>query len=541
MEVAAAAGDRDATAALDTFYAASIGSAPVRVVQSALVPASGKPRGKIVVATAAVARGETLLRERPLIAMQSVTNKLDVVVCAHCHRFLGDVDYQADVLTRTRSRLDIGNHGVVTSDATTDGADTGSATCRPAMRAAAAAGVYRPVVPVQCLAGCGELYCSAKCRSHDAARGHDVLCTGPHEEDHPIVSFKVHAVQTNDIFLFAAKVVADVVKRHEQLDCSCATAWLPYSRFVQEPWWDVVNVPEGSDDTAAEFSQKLLDVASESFELLHASLALWHEARGSPECRIAAWASFFTLDLWGRIIGMFEQNQVGVRVPSPMCLLAQQLPLIRGGVKREKLATELLSIAYDAGGEEGEGKDEEEEGGEGCCGDDARDDETYHQHPQAHENHEGALVAAEHPGSAEDRTASGREGQIDRHAETDDSEQDGLGDEEDPYEIEMCMQAEMFFPPLDGMAMFTLTCCMNHSCAPNVRLQWCNKPDGPIEISLVALRSIQEGEELCFSYIDGDIASVNERRAALKDYGFVCECPRCLSEAEAELAVGQLS
>ena len=112
MEFAAAsAGDNDAAAALDAFYTASIGAAPVRVVQGAPVPTSGKPRGKIVIATAAVARGEMLFRECPLVAMQSVTNKPDVVVCAHCHRFLGDIDYQADILTRVRSRLDIVDHG----------------------------------------------------------------------------------------------------------------------------------------------------------------------------------------------------------------------------------------------------------------------------------------------------------------------------------------------------------------------------------------------------------------------------------------------
>ena len=95
---------------------------------------------------------------------------------------------------------------------------------------------------------------------------------------------------------------------------------------------------------------------------------------------------------------------------------------------------------------------------------------------------------------------------------------------------EMCQNADMHFPPLDGMAMFTLACCMNHSCDPNVRVAWCNNPGAPIEIELVSLREIEEGEELCFSYISTDIDSLDERRLALIDYGFWCECARCMRE-----------
>ena len=38
--------------------------------------------------------------------------------------------------------------------------------------------------------------------------------------------------------------------------------------------------------------------------------------------------------------------------------------------------------------------------------------------------------------------------------------------------------------------------------------------------------------QVCLSYIDED-APYHDRRAALADYGFTCECDKCVSEAAA--------
>ncbi len=51
---------------------------------------------------------------------------------------------------------------------------------------------------------------------------------------------------------------------------------------------------------------------------------------------------------------------------------------------------------------------------------------------------------------------------------------------------------------------------------------------------MVALTDIEAGEEVCISYIDEEGLNLEERRAALKDYGFVCNCPRCQAEVLAQ-------
>ena len=82
------------------------------------------------------------------------------------------------------------------------------------------------------------------------------------------------------------------------------------------------------------------------------------------------------------------------------------------------------------------------------------------------------------------------------------------------------------------MAMFAVTCCLNHSCKPNVRVLWCNnRPAEPVQLEVVALRDIRLGEELMFSYIDESL-SFSERQEALADYGFICGCERCGSESK---------
>ena len=60
------------------------------------------------------------------------------------------------------------------------------------------------------------------------------------------------------------------------------------------------------------------------------------------------------------------------------------------------------------------------------------------------------------------------------------------------------------------------------------------KNDQPIEIQFIALKNIKKNDELNFSYIDSNVINYQTRREMLKDYGFVCQCPRCLKEEKLE-------
>eukprot|EP00946_MAST-07B_sp_MAST-7B-sp1_P001849 g1849.t1 len=487
---------------MDFYLARSTASAPVRVIMGEALPRSGKPRGKIVVSSQPIKAGEVVFREKPLAAMQTVENKALVPCCAHCHRFIGDLNLHADILAGVRSRLSSSN--LPAEDR-----------CLPIPKIVEVSS-YVGCDLVSCPSGCGEVYCSPACRDSDASAGHSFLCTGPHNQDHPLVSFKIHAVQTNDIFLFAGKVIADVLLRFCRSSGDIDQAWLPYSRFVQEPWWEVVNSPEDalSPDN---FANRLRTVASESYNLLSKHLQAWFlDNRNAShflklvntDTAFESFMSFFTLDRWGRIIGMFEQNQIGVRVPSPLGSLLKKLPVLSSR-EAEHVTRELLGIVQYASASDDEHSDNH------CTFSANEEDET--------DLVDTLILDDDLTGDA--LVSEPTEDEVSTHIGAVDAGSASLLEME-----EMCRNADMYFPPLDGMAMFTLACCMNHSCDPNVRVTWCNEPGAPIEIELVSLRPIAKGEELCFSYISTEINSVEERRLALIDYGFECECTRCMRE-----------
>ena len=61
---------------------------------------------------------------------------------------------------------------------------------------------------------------------------------------------------------------------------------------------------------------------------------------------------------------------------------------------------------------------------------------------------------------------------------------------------------ENLYPPLDGTSFYTTICRVNHSCVPNVMVRYRVDPSHGLCAEMVALRDIEENEELVQSYID---------------------------------------
>ena len=85
----------------------------------------------------------------------------------------------------------------------------------------------------------------------------------------------------------------------------------------------------------------------------------------------------------------------------------------------------------------------------------------------------------------------------------------------------------------NGSAIYAYGSMFNHSCAPNVNVAW---PERNHLVEFVANENIKQGEQLTIAYIDLNedwSLNVAKRRAQLEEaYGFVCECPRCVSETQ---------
>jgi hypothetical protein len=96
------------------------------------------------------------------------------------------------------------------------------------------------------------------------------------------------------------------------------------------------------------------------------------------------------------------------------------------------------------------------------------------------------------------------------------------------------------FAPLDGIAMFSIACKMNHSCQPNVIVRYAKVGwYRPLTLQCVAIREIQKGEELCISYIDlsadSAVMQIQDRWRQLESYGFICNCKRCRLEQQQQI------
>lgn len=412
--------------------------------------------------------GSIIFTETPLICLQTIPNRQNVLACGSCHQYVGSAGIQMAYLSKKVSRLDfymkVNNNEY---------------------------DIYSDVVP--CTSLCGEIYCSEICRYEHYTSGHKLLCTGNISDNeaakHPLILFKKHAIETNEIFLLVADVFAKIClfveERSRFMDhqTTVSEALLPYEGYVRGKWWDVAIATEG--DSQEELVKVLQSLVHESWTLLQEVLCL-------TERRLE---NVLSEDYMARTIGMFEQNNVGVRLSSPLVSFMEKLK------PESDHNSSLLAVVEDIVCciEE-----------EGCWEEDCEEDNIVEDEDSEEEEEKGEIVPR--------------------------------SDFEKLQDIIQQEGSETLFPPFDGTAFYSKICKMNHSCDPNVIIKYTtatvpvSQTSGEgvtvrrgITAEVVALRDLEAGEELLQSYIDQNLA-YGARQKALKDYGFVCRCRKCLLE-----------
>lgn len=89
--------------------------------------------------------------------------------------------------------------------------------------------------------------------------------------------------------------------------------------------------------------------------------------------------------------------------------------------------------------------------------------------------------------------------------------------------------------------LYILHSHMNHSCEPNVSVRHLHQREALARITVLTRREILPGEELTITYVDPEMSYL-ERRRALGEWGFVCNCARCEKEAkEVDTSVNNLA
>lgn len=272
-------------------------------------------KGKGLFAIRPFKKKEVVLQEDPAVAIQHIHNKPIAQVCSHCLRFVGSLE---DVVARL---LYVGG------DYANGGGLLG---IPPSILASLAQGhdslpycrnLMQPEV-FRCDGNsCTDVYCSLECKNLANDRYHAMLC-GPNLEE-----FYQNAAHSNDIFILAAEVIAQVateavkllplsaLNAHAPEECweKLEESWCksPYKYAWKSVWWDCIEPPEDAEDVDL-FRDELRCMALESLDLLRTGMSLW-EGGNVP----AAFPELFHLDLWSNIIGMFELNNLSIYVSSP--------------------------------------------------------------------------------------------------------------------------------------------------------------------------------------------------------------------------------
>ena len=541
-------------------------------------------RGRHLVATQCIRKNQLIFVEKPLLSLQSLGNAHQgALVCRRCMAFIGGPDI---CLAVSSGRLERGKVWDFYKELERS-----------------SYGIDEGYTMVSCRNKCGELFCSKQCEEDMwLSGGHDLMCTGlipdkkiekedgvendlandietmkeNQEENtmHPLLEFKVHSVQSNEIFLMVGDLVATIISlRRRQIENSILAEnqemhmdttmcnnlddlMAPYLDFTLTPWWSVATKPMMSDpsnhDAVKHLDNTLKELCKTSAQLLKKAFStlLSEQAKRSNSenfCSTLLQAmeeceqkyNMFSAVFFGQIIGSFEQNALGIRARHPLCR-----DIIENRSFRVHGKSDIFTCLEAAGVFEDQETNQEVENEEfKDCKNVQELDELENAIASLEINEEGQNDNAE----GDDGNLGGQEAnhgcnndcdECD-HARDNEAEatNDGDGDDLNSNVDVQGDDLDVIFTPLDGTAMYSTTCKMNHSCEPNVVVKYSFSCAGggkfarwgrnfPLVVSCCAIREINEGEELCISYINEDL-ELEEREKALENYGFECNCTKC--------------
>eukprot|EP00596_Hydrurales_sp_CCMP1899_P005157 CAMPEP_0119050410 /NCGR_PEP_ID=MMETSP1177-20130426/69792_1 /TAXON_ID=2985 /ORGANISM="Ochromonas sp, Strain CCMP1899" /LENGTH=705 /DNA_ID=CAMNT_0007028775 /DNA_START=178 /DNA_END=2298 /DNA_ORIENTATION=- len=88
-----------------------------------------------------------------------------------------------------------------------------------------------------------------------------------------------------------------------------------------------------------------------------------------------------------------------------------------------------------------------------------------------------------------------------------------------------------------ALGLFPYTSMMNHSCRPNCIKLFLIQPYCPPKLIMRAIRDIDKGEELCYSYVNLYQSTETRREQLTKAYSFHCICQRCSTSIDTDTTV----
>ena len=409
--------------------------------------------------------------ETPMCCLQSIPNRQDAICCSYCFRFIGTIDIQLKILKKEIKRQDVITYINQINENDNNNNNNNDNFI-----------LTRNILP--CQSNCGTLYCNEYCRDEHMKKSHKYLCTGNiNEEDadnNCLFQFILHSIETNEIFLLVGDVFARILCDIDE-GKSIENSLKPWLGYCRNRWEDVA-ISNDTDQIPEEFAETLKSLTLESWELLCDAFDLKSKKLDK----------ILDEDFMSRTIGMFEQNNVGVRLINP----------ILNYIKKLNDDSELIESMLDDIKEISNNLESIDD----CEWEDVDDDDDENNDENDNQNLNEEVLSK----SIFDRVPTNPK----------------------LIELEEILKddgEENIFPPLDGTAFYKTICKINHSCNPNCIVKYKTDVVHGLVAQVIALNDIEEGEELVQSYIDQSL-DIDSRQAALRDYGFECHCIKCIEE-----------
>ncbi|EGG23171.1 hypothetical protein DFA_05303, partial [Cavenderia fasciculata] len=439
-------------------------------------------KGRGVFTEKSFSSGEVIFSEAPLFSVQHVYNRTTAWTCAHCFRFLGSLNKQLNHYRRVFKLVGDKAGDFIETDQNPYDYSTGV---------------------VSCFAKCGEKYCSEQCRETAFNRHHQLLCVGgDSDESSPLYKFKLHAIDSNELFFLGGQIIASLVSRvmtanDPNLASVICQEFL--KQYCHRAWWEVRIDDNFTEQEARTWSAESLDLLRKYLYPILTSHPLTNNQTFIE--------TLLSMEFYSHILGMLEMNDNSIGFSHPLEKFRRHIDDTNKPVPEQfrahsqnamKKVVEALR-QYHAENE-----------------DDCDDEECNHQDHDMADGNGHAHGHAHGHGHGHSGMDTEEEEEM-REMESEQKMNDMEDDDDEDYDV---------FPSFDGFGMFGLQAMINHSCEPNCLVVFDN---GSNFAHIKALRDIQAGEELYHSYIDEN-TPFEEREQELITYGFKCICRKCVSE-----------
>ncbi|CEM06620.1 unnamed protein product [Vitrella brassicaformis CCMP3155] len=432
----------------------------------------GREMGMGLVALRDFQKGDVVYRDTPLKAMQHLYSKRCCIACSHCFRIVGGFRQQLDHVLANAGKSLAKNfpeaHQALTSHVTKYLEE----------------GLPRPL---KCPHGSGEVFCSHECMQ-TALRSthHRILCAEMTPvRRHKWKDFCKHARRYHENFILAGLVYADIICQVKYEERPLDLCMAEYAVFYQKPWYDLVGEDRvRRQPSSLHYREHRLKCLSESLSRLNQVFLDvitrdTKDAHTHPSIPPPNWLELFSLEYYANLLGQFDLVNMNVEFPHPL-----------NRIIRRNMANRVTT-------------------------------------PQ---NVHRALIACQPVFREVKRIVDCVEEEEEEHelphsptaamaADTRDADSDENDDKNG------------IFPPFLGIGLFRSVALTNHSCWPNVDVDYVNCKESVVK----AARPIRAGEEILQSYIDEAKPLELRQKQLQQDYGFTCQCPKCRTQAAMKL------